>query len=490
MRRGPSALGPNECRYNKNLVEEQKQSEMRSRFRVVETLFLSCVLVLALVSLDEEFMSLRLLGQHYVSKEALQRAKNGMKPLGDSAVDSMSGQNKRGNETDIFLKQPSPAQTAVSLKGTVEGINQTLNDAFDTMNNKESPSPFEPKNATLVVKLGGEMGNNLIIFATARVAQIIASETYNVSAEWVIQHQNSSKWVRAAKNMQQCFPHFRSLDFAAANTPDFEETLEQAQTRWLGNDHASRLLVHHQGGFPDMKMVRASLTYWRSLIDGKEPPNVNLGNPLPVKMPYLTVSAYSPTSFIDWYLDDLRELFAFDYKACCKLRPDPDESVLHLRNFLTEMPNLGKRLGFEQLSPNKTAQELFGHLKEGGKVAITTRFGTDFVQDYVGALRARGLQVRVISGQTDVQDFCFLMEAQKELVGLFQSTFVRWAAYLGRNITKARLYFINSPARRARLGEDSWYEDFNWTHPILKERMSLERYKSEEQDRDGGRHLK
>jgi hypothetical protein len=95
------------------------------------------------------------------------------------------------------------------------------------------------------------------------------------------------------------------------------------------------------------------------------------------------------------------------------------------------MPNRGKLLGFEELSPNKTAYELFAHLRPGDKIAITTRFGGKHVEPYVSALNERGLNVRVVDGQSGTEDFCFLMSAQKELVGTSLSTFSRWAAYLG-----------------------------------------------------------
>jgi hypothetical protein len=59
-----------------------------------------------------------------------------------------------------------------------------------------------------------------------------------------------------------------------------------------------------------------------------------------------------------------------------------------------EMPMAGKPLGFEELSPNKTAQEFLGHLQTGDPVAIVSRFGN--AQPYVLALhREHGLQVRV-----------------------------------------------------------------------------------------------
>jgi hypothetical protein len=141
------------------------------------------------------------------------------------------------------------------------------------------------------------------------------------------------------------------------------------------------------------------------------------------------------------------------------------------------MPSVGKRLGFEELSPNKTALELFGHLKPGDKIAITTRFGGKDVEPYVSALQGRGLQVRVIEGQSGTQDFCFLMSAQKELVGSLLSTFVMWAAYLG-DMKRANLYRVMSPSSRPT----STSSHFNWKHSDLKDRVFTTAYNSEEQD--------
>ena len=93
-------------------------------------------------------------------------------------------------------------------------------------------------------------------------------------------------------------------------------------------------------------------------------------------------------------------------------------------------------LGFEELSPNKVATELFRDSKQGDTITILSRFG-DAVEPYVKALDDQGFQARVISGQESEEDFCYLLSAQKELVGVNMSTFVRWAAFLG-NSTRAR----------------------------------------------------
>lgn len=87
---------------------------------------------------------------------------------------------------------------------------------------------------------------------------------------------------------------------------------------------------------------------------------------------------------------------------------------------------------WSEISPNQTAYELFAHLKAGEKVAITTRFHTPEVLEYVQAMEGRGLIVRVIAGLKDVEDFCFLLQAKRGLAGGYRSTFFRWAAILGQ----------------------------------------------------------
>lgn len=139
------------------------------------------------------------------------------------------------------------------------------------------------------------------------------------------------------------------------------------------------------------------------------------------------------------------------------------------------MPKRGKNLGFEELNPNKTASELLSHLKKGDKVAITSRIASA-VSEYVSALKKKGLVVRVIEGQSGVEDFCFLLRAQKELIGIERSTFARWAAILGDAET-ARLYMVDSPATRRADGVVKLPRNF--INEPLKSRIKFEMYKQE-----------
>lgn len=144
------------------------------------------------------------------------------------------------------------------------------------------------------------------------------------------------------------------------------------------------------------------------------------------------------------------------------------------------MPRRGKRLGFEELSPNQTAYQLFRNLHAGDKVAITSRFITDpSIKPYIDAFAERGIQARVIDNQSPVEDFCFLMNAKKELVGMAESSFVLWAGYLG-NPDKVRLYSINSAARRSSLFSERVFKYYNWTNPTLQAKVFFELYNAED----------
>lgn len=103
----------------------------------------------------------------------------------------------------------------------------------------------------------------------------------------------------------------------------------------------------------------------------------------------------------------------------------------HFRNFIRESGRLRHRAGYEELAPEQVANELFAHLNPGDKVAIASRFSDDFrTQMIVDALEKRQLRVRVTEPRSGVADFCFLLYAQKELVGTAKSLFLFGLAYL------------------------------------------------------------
>jgi hypothetical protein len=144
------------------------------------------------------------------------------------------------------------------------------------------------------------------------------------------------------------------------------------------------------------------------------------------------------------------------------------------------MPRRGKRLGFQEMSPFKVAHELFREKISGEKIAIVTRIDDAVVSEIVQLLRERGLQVRVIAGQSGLEDWCFMRRAQKELVGCAVSSFVRWAAFLGE-ANSTRLYFLDSPAFRQRGDLDFMFQEAMYLmRSHLRYRIRYEIYRSEE----------
>jgi len=147
------------------------------------------------------------------------------------------------------------------------------------------------------------------------------------------------------------------------------------------------------------------------------------------------------------------------------------------------MPRVGYNLGFEELNANQTANEVFANLQKGDKVAIVSRFANDdTVLPYVNALQSRGIQARVITGQDGTQDFCFLMNAQKEMVGSAMSTYFLWAALLS-NCTSVRAYSVDSPVRRKKRSRDVGgqqlpFDYYNFTNPAIASRFTFEMYKA------------
>jgi hypothetical protein len=156
--------------------------------------------------------------------------------------------------------------------------------------------------------------------------------------------------------------------------------------------------------------------------------------------------------------------------------------VQHYRNFVGELrPIVSKELGFEELSPRRTAEELFSHLQPGEKVAITTRYYSEeannsAVDEIVRRLEERGLQVRVVKDQNPVEDFCFLKSAAKKLVGVQRSSFCKWAALLG-NATISRLYVLDQTGLRRRHGYEIVLGRLrSWENRELKSRIRYELY--------------
>jgi len=130
-------------------------------------------------------------------------------------------------------------------------------------------------------------------------------------------------------------------------------------------------------------------------------------------------------------------------------------------------------LGYEELSPKRMARELLSHLPANSKVAIASR-GEAYIDQYLHAFHEQGLIVRTTpTNYSSIQDFCFLLQAQRELIGTMRSTFTRWAALLGK-AQHVHLYSIDSPhtrsAQRVETSEERMH--YQWKRNELKNKIN------------------
>ena len=71
------------------------------------------------------------------------------------------------------------------------------------------------RNITLIVKLRGELGNQLSVLANARITQLLAHAKYpHIRIQLIGEHQHSAKWTKGRDDLVKCFSKtFHDFDF-------------------------------------------------------------------------------------------------------------------------------------------------------------------------------------------------------------------------------------------------------------------------------------
>ncbi|KAG7357865.1 hypothetical protein IV203_014452 [Nitzschia inconspicua] len=458
--------------------------------------------------------------------------------LNDSSSNNTGHDN--ATTTTILLSRDessssSPPSLSTNIGRNISGSNSSHTDRGDDDDDDDDDAVV-----TLEVSLSGEFGNHLQKLARAVCIAKLARDGYNVTMRLLLKQQldgrrmyrknrrrnnnNSNnnnnhdddqqrfivkgKAVSTQHHLQRCFDVWKPYDFGLGNRL-LEGPSSHRQDYFVSPANVSmdgtnlddirnnleRLSLH----------VQSSSSFNQSSLNGTDDGMLGLPSTL------VTTTTLQEEFLVDRYYDYIRQSFVFDDEACCQDRPDPDESVFHYRGFATEMPKVFRTKGFQELGPYDIAHQLFGHLQAGDKVAIVGRFvyqemnkpkTTDTAittnttnttntsssstttatttHQIVEALESRGLIVRTITGGDAMQDFCFLKSAQRELVGMIRSTYVKWAFLLG-NATMTKFYVVDSPLMRKAHG-DNWDRlAYNWTHPALRERYKVEVYQSNEE---------
>lgn len=401
----------------------------------------------------------------------------------------------------IFESAPAPA----APRGESAKRATTINNVGNNVTTQKESNEF---NATILVHLSGEMGNQISKMAYGLMVKWKLDADHGIQSHIWLRHQDNEKWRRARKSMQTCFISTREMDFEKGNSHAKEFTIKKAMQESRYGPHAhefSKVNLIGLDQFAKDTQAQSVSRITSSLQRNKNASSVAVesGTNSSLSLPFIQTDGFANGKHIhiQRYYHKIREFFQFDYgrSECCKpdlKPPDPDESVFHFRNFKTELPSF-LQARFPELGPNQVAKDLFGHLPRGSKVAIISRFVDDNVHQHVEAFEKRGLQVRVITGNSGEQDFCFLMSAEKEIVGSSRSTFFYWAGLLGKAKT-IRLHTALSVNQTVSGTSKSYYKPeelrgrFVFSNHILNEALDVgwfvdetdeeEEYYSESQD--------
>jgi hypothetical protein len=378
----------------------------------------------------------------------------------------------------------------------------------------------------VAVRLGGEMGNNLGQVATAKILQWMVEQDEYLRSKIDLQVRYVSGGFIIAKSatsdLETCFPsafhptHHGGksilMEFDQHQTKDrFDELAKDQEdmirTMWqpirgdqsalTAPESARKLTVrtacdgtiiksqlHHlwevshrmqQSGIP----VIASNT---TRTDAQGRPTLS--------SPFLTVdsTAMAGIPLVDLYYKQIRDFFVWDFTnpQCChhQSMPDPDETVLHARGFRAESVRAwhgeSQESTIPELTPERTATELLGHLSAQNKdrVAIVSRFDASYMQPFVDALTLRhGIPARSVDGHFGVQDFCFLLKTTHSAVGQARSTYLQWATILSSSLQSAHLYNMSwetNPRYLNRTGRCSLLdEEFQATNADFRNRITF-----------------
>ena len=302
-----------------------------------------------------------------------------------------------------------PSKTFSAAVDTNTSDNTTdIQSSGPSRSNSSSDQPL-----TIVVQLSGELGNQVLKMGEGFCIKRMVETKLGIKTEIKLRHQDLSKWKRAMEATKAVFPNTRGLDFEEANTKEFDEA-RSVQKSWLQSlaeerkdlDWTDRSILERK--YCDKMNGKQCMETLLNMLNQTwylERPSFH-GEKTSYSIPHVYTNDFMADECLDLVYNDLREFFTIDEEKVCKLIPDPDETVLHLRNFKAEMPRVWRSKGFTELGPNKTALELFANYKPGEKVAIISRF-TTHLDEYIQALQSlKGLNVRVIMDQNGNQDFC------------------------------------------------------------------------------------
>ncbi len=354
---------------------------------------------------------------------------------------------------------------------------------------------------TLLVMLSGEFGNNMFKIIHGWGMARIAKQEFGLTARIVFAEQRVrgkviSKAKRTTKNLQNCLAspsYIRTEDFELGN-----RLLDEGYFHQIDKIPESNFTIRPGVRIGHIKRELRKISSFLSenpkLVERENNNNTIVENGSIVPRLMVPLNAMNLFNVPNEFYDEILKEFIFDENECCgktlEEPPDHDESVLHLRNFATELikDDFRRTRGYQELDANRISSEVLGHLKEGDKLALVGRNLKVDAQNnkteaygIVSALQAKNLTIRFSPGTDDMEDFCFLKNAKKELIGSSRSTYCVFAAYLGGPSNQlTRLYQFISPEMKGKPHLQTFRSMLgDFTNHELRSRMRFESYFSD-----------
>ena len=399
----------------------------------------------------------------------------------------------------FLLKQATSETMNIITASTIEvPTTQSHHHHSDTRLPKNTTNITETKgriwNITLIVELRGELGNHLALLANARITQIIAQTKFpNLHIHIIGQHQSHPKWLHAYNDITKCFPQLlQDVPFHGGiqeNDPQQKQEflhIQQLQQRLWNTSQRQQYFTNPR---------EEGLEYLQQILSlSPIPPyltttgTVSTNQTLRYSLPYLITNDFTWEEGLkhSLYYENIRQWFQFNTSSkdcCCEniLHDDhiidtaattttsasipKKEVVYHHRNFMTEMKERARGTDFTEANPETIAYFMFGNTTRyhpnHTKITITSRYKKG-LEPYIDILQnTMRIETNVLYNRTGVQDFCYLMMTPHELVGKYHSTFVRWAAFLGKAPIN-RFYGLNQNIFHLN---SHHHDDANYTSP-------------------------
>ena len=293
------------------------------------------------------------------------------------------------SNSQVFLtaNDGSPSPAAVDKEDDlVDDDDVSTKAATRTIDvNVDSSNTTSTIDASIIVHLSGEMGNQLHHLVHGYGIHLFAKETYGLHTNIVLKHQDNNKWTKARDSVIQCFSKFRSYDFTLGNSEEFIQRIQQQRQNSdfsnipvndtfldesFNNEcatshhhhNSTSLLSQMKSGLQylqhlsktmhsnslieeEYKLVQAtdpatvhSNDYTTSIAPAPEATSTNVNNTVNIRLPYVNSTCMSPYMLLDRYYDKIRnDWLYFDKESCCTnddddLLPQPDETVFVSKN--------------------------------------------------------------------------------------------------------------------------------------------------------------